>query len=236
MAEKNEFSNFAWDAGITLASVYNPVAGIAVKGIKALYEHYSSNDFEEVIPKECIKNYKVHDLLLQSFKEIVNENKVSRASEAYARKQRFDDAYYITLIYGTNSEPFPPKKNNNVIIIADKLDNDICNIFGDDELIVIRINRQKQGGTITDVSERVRQIVVEQLDVDPIEVTPEASFINDLGADTLDCVELAIKIECEFNIDIPDDVLEEIVTFGDMVKYIEKQILQQARRVQISGI
>ena len=236
MARKNEFSNDLWNLGSKAVSIYNPVAGLVVETIRALNKHFSNNDSEENIPEERIKNYKIHALSLQSFREIVNENKVPGATEVYARKQRAQNVYTITLVYGKNSESLPPKKNNYVVIIADTLDDDIYNKFDDDDLIVIRINCPKQGVSITDVFERVRQITVDKLGVDEEKVTLAASFTNDLGADTLDCVELAIKIECEFNIDIPDDVLEEIVTFGDMVKYIEKQILQQARRVQISGI
>ena len=236
MARKNEFSNDLWNLGSKAVSIYNPVAGLVVETIRALNKHFSNNDSEENIPEERIKNYKIHALSLQSFREIVNENKVPGATEVYARKQRAQNVYTITLVYGKNSESLPPKKNNYVVIIADTLDDDIYNKFDDDDLIVIRINCPKQGVSITDVFERVRQITVDKLGVDEEEVTLAASFTNDLGADDLDCIELVMQIECKFNIDIPDDIVERLFTVGDMVKYIEKQILQQARRVQISGI
>lgn len=236
MARKNDLVNDVLGFGAAGAGLYHPVAGLTVRLIQLIYNNCSNNDYDGDIPEDRIKDYKERNLSQQSFKDIVNENKIFKATEVYSRKQRVDDAYYITLIYGTNSEPFPPKKNNNVVIIASTLDDYIYNLFGDDELIVIPIKRPKQGVSITDVTERLRQIVVEQLEVDPEEVTPEASFTNDLGADGLDCVELAMKIYMDFNIFIPDDVLDDLATFGEMVEYIEKQIIQQARRVQISGI
>ena len=75
---------------------------------------------------------------------------------------------------------------------------------------------------MTDIGERVKKIVVEHLGVEPDKVTDSASFIDDLGADSLDTVELVMAFEEEFGIEIPDDAAESIVTVGDAVKYIEK--------------
>ena len=75
---------------------------------------------------------------------------------------------------------------------------------------------------MSDVAERVKKIVVEHLNVDAEKVTESASFIEDLGADSLDTVELVMAFEEEFGIEIPDDAAESIVTVGDAVKYIEK--------------
>jgi len=75
---------------------------------------------------------------------------------------------------------------------------------------------------MSDVAERVRKIVVEHLGVDAEKVTPEASFIDDLGADSLDTVELVMAFEEEFGIEIPDDAAETTQTVGDAVKFIEK--------------
>jgi acyl carrier protein len=75
---------------------------------------------------------------------------------------------------------------------------------------------------MSDVSERVKKIVVEHLNVDSDKVTDGASFIEDLGADSLDTVELVMAFEEEFGIEIPDDAAESIVTVGDAVKFIEK--------------
>ena len=75
---------------------------------------------------------------------------------------------------------------------------------------------------MNDVAERVKKIVFEHLTVDPEKVTPEASFIDDLGADSLDTVELVMAFEEEFGIEIPDDAAETIQTVGDAVKFIEK--------------
>ncbi len=75
---------------------------------------------------------------------------------------------------------------------------------------------------MSDVAERVKKIVVNYLNVDEGKVTLEASFIDDLGADSLDTVELVMAFEEEFGIEIPDDAAETILTVGDAVKYIDK--------------
>ena len=72
-----------------------------------------------------------------------------------------------------------------------------------------------------DIATRVKKIIVDKLGVDEAEVTPEASFTNDLGADSLDTVELIMEFEKEFNIAIPDDQAEKIATVGDAISYIE---------------
>ena len=74
---------------------------------------------------------------------------------------------------------------------------------------------------MSDIATRVKAIIVDKLGVDENEVTPEASFTNDLGADSLDTVELIMEFEKEFNIAIPDDQAEKISTVGDAIKYIE---------------
>jgi len=77
---------------------------------------------------------------------------------------------------------------------------------------------------MSDVLERVKKIVVENLDVDGDKVTEAASFIDDLGADSLDLVELVMAFEEEFNIEIPDDVQESIRTVGDAVGHIKAHV------------
>ena len=71
-----------------------------------------------------------------------------------------------------------------------------------------------------EVAEKVKQIIVDKLSVEETEVTNEASFTNDLGADSLDTVELIMEFEKEFKTTIPDDQAEKITTVGDAVKYI----------------
>ncbi|HAW51207.1 MAG TPA: acyl carrier protein [Flavobacteriales bacterium] len=73
---------------------------------------------------------------------------------------------------------------------------------------------------MADTDSRVKAIIVDKLGVDEGEVTNEASFTNDLGADSLDTVELIMEFEKEFNIAIPDDQAEKIATVGDAIKYI----------------
>lgn len=74
---------------------------------------------------------------------------------------------------------------------------------------------------MSDIATRVKAIIVDKLGVDDGEVTPEASFTNDLGADSLDTVELIMEFEKEFSIAIPDDQAEKIGTVGDAISYIE---------------
>src|SRR6056300_678098 len=75
---------------------------------------------------------------------------------------------------------------------------------------------------MSDIASRVKAIIVDKLGVDENEVTAEASFTNDLGADSLDTVELIMEFEKEFNMGIPDDQAEGISTVGDAIKYIEE--------------
>jgi acyl carrier protein len=71
---------------------------------------------------------------------------------------------------------------------------------------------------------RVKEIIVEQLGVDPAEVVAEASFVNDLGADSLDTVELVMAFEEEFSIEIPDEEAEKIQTVGNAIDYIKTHV------------
>lgn len=75
---------------------------------------------------------------------------------------------------------------------------------------------------MSDIKSRVVSIIIDKLGVEEAEVTTEASFTNDLGADSLDTVELIMEFEKEFNIAIPDDQAENIATVGEAVKYIEE--------------
>lgn len=75
-----------------------------------------------------------------------------------------------------------------------------------------------------DVAERVKELVVEQLGVDAEEVTNEASFVDDLGADSLDIVELVMAFEEEFDLEIPDEDAEKIRTVGDAIEYIKGKV------------
>ena len=75
--------------------------------------------------------------------------------------------------------------------------------------------------SVENVQERVKNIIVEQLGVEADQVKPEAQFVNDLGADSLDTVELIMALEEEFDIEIPDDKAEKIKTVGEAISYIE---------------
>lgn len=75
---------------------------------------------------------------------------------------------------------------------------------------------------MSSIEERVKSIIINKLGVEPEKVTREATFTNDLGADSLDTVELIMEFEKEFGISIPDEVAEKIETVGDAIKYIEE--------------
>jgi acyl carrier protein len=77
---------------------------------------------------------------------------------------------------------------------------------------------------MSSVAEKVKSIIAEQLGVKQEEVTEDASFVNDLGADSLDTVELVMALEEEFGIEIPDEDAEKITTVGEAIKYIEEKI------------
>jgi acyl carrier protein len=77
---------------------------------------------------------------------------------------------------------------------------------------------------MSDVTERVKKIVIEHLGVEDEKVTENASFIDDLGADSLDTVELVMAFEEEFGCEIPDDAAEKILTVKDAISYLEEQV------------
>lgn len=72
--------------------------------------------------------------------------------------------------------------------------------------------------------EKIKKIIVDQLGVDESDVTAEASFVDDLGADSLDTVELVMALEEEFGIEIPDEEAEKLITVGDAIKYIDSKL------------
>ena len=80
-----------------------------------------------------------------------------------------------------------------------------------------------EGRKTASVDERVKKIIAEQLGVEEDEVTPEASFVEDLGADSLDTVELVMALEEEFEIEIPDEDAEKILTVGKALEYIKEK-------------
>lgn len=96
----------------------------------------------------------------------------------------------------------------------------------DEATAKVRTNRARyitrEDRQMSDVGERVKKIVVEHLGVEPDKVVENASFIDDLGADSLDTVELVMAFEEEFGCEIPDDAAETILTVGDATKFLEK--------------
>jgi acyl carrier protein len=77
---------------------------------------------------------------------------------------------------------------------------------------------------MSEIAQKVKQIIIDKLGVEESEVTPEASFTNDLGADSLDTVELIMEFEKEFNLSIPDDQAENIATVGQAISYLEENV------------
>jgi len=81
---------------------------------------------------------------------------------------------------------------------------------------------------MSDVGDKVKSIICEQLMVDPDEVTDESSFVEDLGADSLDTVELIMEFEDEFGVEIPDEEAEKISTVGEAVAFLEKLLASKS--------
>jgi acyl carrier protein len=90
------------------------------------------------------------------------------------------------------------------------------------QIIAVGSSQRHEEKVMSDVAERVKKIVVEHLGVEAEKVADNASFIDDLGADSLDTVELVMAFEEEFGCEIPDDAAEHILTVGDAVKFLEK--------------
>ena len=91
-----------------------------------------------------------------------------------------------------------------------------------DKINKILINKLTKGNKMSDdISSKVKKIVADHLGIDEAKVTEESSFIDDLGADSLDTVELVMAFEEEFNIEIPDDVAEKITTIKEAIEHIE---------------
>lgn len=90
-------------------------------------------------------------------------------------------------------------------------------------LIFKRLCQTQKLKTMSEIAEQIVPIIAEKLGVNPSEVTMDASFTNDLGADSLDTVELMLDFEKKFGISIPDDQQENIVTVGDVIKLIEEE-------------
>jgi acyl carrier protein len=88
------------------------------------------------------------------------------------------------------------------------------------------LDLKKEGGDFMAIEKRVKEIIVEQLGVNENEVTPEAKFVDDLGADSLDLVELVMALEEEYNIEISDEDAEKILTVGDAIEYIKSHVAQ----------
>lgn len=86
----------------------------------------------------------------------------------------------------------------------------------------MEINIKEEGTLMSETADRVKKIVVEHLGVEADKVTEEAAFIDDLGADSLDIVELVMAFEEEFSVEIPDDAAEKIATVKDAIDFINK--------------
>jgi acyl carrier protein len=86
---------------------------------------------------------------------------------------------------------------------------------------------------MADIEERLKKIIAEQLMVDEEEITPEASFVDSLGADSLDTVEMIMEIEDEFGIEIPDEDAEKLVTVGEAIEYVKRKV--EEKEAQAGG-
>jgi acyl carrier protein len=93
---------------------------------------------------------------------------------------------------------------------------------GDGRVAVRTFRNENVGGLKMDVVAKVKEIIVQQLGVDAEKVTPEASFVDDLGADSLDVVELVMAFEEEFEVEIPDEAAEKIATVKDAIEFLKQ--------------
>jgi acyl carrier protein len=105
-------------------------------------------------------------------------------------------------------------------------DKDAKNGFRRPRIQIIFVAKDQ---TMSDIAERVKKIVVEHLGVEPDKVTEKANFIDDLGADSLDTVELVMAFEEEFGVEIPDDAAETIQTVGDAIHILEKGAAEKGK-------
>jgi len=85
-------------------------------------------------------------------------------------------------------------------------------------------SQEKSSGKVSDVGQRIIEIVAEQLGADKAQIARETSFVNDLGADSLDTVEIVMEIEDEFDIDVPQEEAEKIQTVGQAINYVEAHL------------
>lgn len=92
------------------------------------------------------------------------------------------------------------------------------------EFFKVKKNKLKSVLNMSSIADRVNKIIIDKLGVDDSEVVPTASFTNDLGADSLDTVELIMEFEKEFNVNIPDEQAENIATVGDAISYLEGKV------------
>jgi acyl carrier protein len=92
------------------------------------------------------------------------------------------------------------------------------------QILIDRFHKEVKGMTKDEIIEKVKEITSEQLGVDDSQITPEAKFVDDLGADSLDTVELVMALEEEFNLEIPDEEAEKLTTVEKVVDYIEDHL------------
>ncbi len=93
-------------------------------------------------------------------------------------------------------------------------------------MVYFAVSFENKTFNMSQIAEKVKKIIVDKLGVDESEVTNEASFTNDLGADSLDTVELIMELEKEFDVSIPDDQAEKIQTVGQAIAFVEENIAQ----------
>ena len=126
-----------------------------------------------------------------------------------------------------------PEAKIAILFIIDIVDKPTKNIFCGYTGTYIFANKFSEGvlrtkshkmTKVADIDGKVKAIIADKLGVDEKEITPQASFTNDLGADSLDTVELIMEFEKEFNIAIPDEQAEKISTVGEAIEYIKKNI------------
>jgi acyl carrier protein len=113
-----------------------------------------------------------------------------------------------------------------IFFIIDRVDKPTNFFFAviQERISLRTISKSHKMTKVADIDGKVKAIIADKLGVDEKEITPQASFTNDLGADSLDTVELIMEFEKEFNIAIPDEQAEKISTVGEAIEYIKKNI------------
>ena len=159
---------------------------------------------------------------INRIKHILKENKIEATFLEHEPVIRSEEAAAM--------RGFPLKEGVKALLFTNRVDYVVADIPGDAKVDVTKLSlvvgwkkSEMRMATSEEVAERIKSIIVEQLGVSMEEVTPEASFIEDLGADSLDIVELIMALEEEYDMEIPDEDAEKIQSVQDVITYVQSK-------------